>query len=300
MWESRRSARSRIEHETQRLGGQVSRRDILRVLAGASLMQAIPIFGSLGSLGSSGCSGGETGSSGSDAGTSGSSDMSSSPSGWASGGTAAMTAKASYPDPFTSALTTCALVASTTEGPCTTASDLVRQDISEGWTGLPVRLALQVVDSACKPLAGVTVKVWHTNREGSYSGQTPNNGMCLKQQTYSSQDFFRGVQTTDASGKVFFDGCFPGWYRGRAVHIHFQVKNGATSYRVSQLFFPEDITADIFATHGEYTSYGQPDTVFSNDNIMAGIPSAQRDRHILTIAQMSDGAMLASKVVTVT
>src|SRR5262245_26474566 len=76
---------------------------------------------------------------------------------WASGGTSAMTAKASYPDPFTSAVSSCVLVATTTEGPCTTATDLVREDISEGWTGLPVRFALKVVDSSCNPLAGATV-----------------------------------------------------------------------------------------------------------------------------------------------
>lgn len=275
--------------EATRIRGRSSRREILRLLAGASLLPFVPLIG---------CSDGtSSGNPQSDGGST--QDGSISASGWASGGTKAMTAKASYPDPFTSALTACALVATTTEGPCTTQTDLARQDISDGWSGLPVRLALQVIDASCKPLSGVTVKIWHTNYEGSYSGQTPNNNMCLKTQTYSAQDFFRGVQTTNADGKVFFDGCFPGWYRGRAVHIHFQVKSGTTSYRVSQLFFPEDITQDIFASHSEYRSYGQPDTVFSNDNIMAAIPVAQRDRHILTVAQMTDGAMLASKVVTV-
>ncbi len=218
---------------------------------------------------------------------------------WATGGTAAMTAKASYPDPFTEPLAACALVATTTEGPCTTATDLVREDVSEGNGGLPVRLALKVVDTACNPVAGFAVKIWHTNTGGSYSGQTPNNGMCLKSQAFAQEDFFRGVQTTDASGNVYFDTCFPGWYRGRAVHIHFQVKNGNTSTRVSQLFFPEDVTEDVFASHAEYAAFGQPDTVFSNDNIMAGIPQAQRSRHIFAVSRMSDGAMLASKVVTV-
>lgn len=219
---------------------------------------------------------------------------------WASGGTAAMTDKASYPDPFTAALTSCALVATTTDGPCTTTDDQARADVSEGWTGLPVRLMLKVVDSACAPLAGVTVKIWHTNLAGSYSGETPNPTMCLANQAYSAADFFRGVQTTDASGVVGFDTCFPGWYRGRAVHVHFQVKQGATSYRVSQLFFPEAVTSAVFASHAEYVAYGQPDTTFSNDNIIAGIASADRDRHVLTVARMTDGAMLASKVVTVT
>lgn len=220
--------------------------------------------------------------------------------GWASGGTVAMTDKASYPDPFTAALTSCALVVTTTEGPCTTSDDQAREDISEGWTGLPVRLALKVVDTSCNPLVGATVKVWHTNLAGSYSGETPNPNMCLANQSYATADFFRGVRTTDASGVVYFDTCFPGWYNGRAIHIHFQVKSGTTSYRISQLFFPEDITTAIFTSHSEYASFGQPNTTFSNDNIMAGIPTASRDRHIFTVARMTDGAMMASKVVTVT
>lgn len=220
--------------------------------------------------------------------------------GWASGGTAAMADKASYPDPFTSALTSCALVAATTEGPCTTATDLAREDVSEGWTGLPVRLAMKVVDASCNPVAGATVKIWHTNLAGVYSGQTPNPGMCSNNDASAiAADFFRGVQTTAADGTAFFDTCFPGWYSGRAIHIHFQVKAGATSYRISQLFFPEDVTADVFANHGEYRSYGQPNTTFSNDNVVAGIGTANLAGHILAVARMTDGAMLASKVVTV-
>jgi len=221
------------------------------------------------------------------------------PGDWASGGTAAMTDKASYPDPFTAALSTCAIVASTTEGPCTTATNLARTDVSEGKPGLPVRLALKVVDTACAPIANAVVKIWHTDLTGSYSGVTPNPQMCLKDQAYASVDFMRGVQTTAADGTVAFDTCFPGWYRGRAIHIHFQVSSGGTTYRVSQLFFPEALTAAIFTSHVDYKSYGQPDTTFSNDNVIAPIPVAARDRHLLDIARMTDKAMLASKVVTV-
>lgn len=272
----------------------MSRRDALRSLG---IAIAIPLLGCEAADMASNGDGGGTNSTSGDAGgasNSGSSDA------WATGGTASMTAKSSYPDPFTGALSSCAIVAATTEGPCTTATDLSREDVSEGWSGLPVRLALQVVDAACLPLAGATVKIWHTNLEGSYSGQTPNPNMCLKTSSYSSLDFFRGVQTTDDEGRVYFDTCFPGWYSGRAVHIHFQVKDGGTSYRISQLFFPEDVTSDVFANHPEYSSYGQPNTTFANDNIIAAIPVAQRDRHIFSVSRMSDGAMLASKVVTVT
>ena len=217
---------------------------------------------------------------------------------WASGGTAAMTDKPSYPDPFTGAISSCVIVASTTEGPCTTATDLAREDVSEGWAGLPVRLALKVVDASCAPVTGATVKIWATNREGIYSGNSPNPGMCSENnQAYIAANFFRGVQTTDASGVVYFDTCFPGWYSGRAIHIHFQVKSGSTSYRVSQLFFPEDVTAGIFTSHVDYKEFGQPNTTFSNDNIARAITNL--DAHVLTVARMTDGAMLASKVVTV-
>lgn len=218
---------------------------------------------------------------------------------WATGGTVSMTDKATYPDPFAEAPASCLIAATTTEGPCTTEDELLREDVSEGWTGLPVRLALRVVDESCNPLAGATVKIWHTNLEGSYSGQTPSNGMCLKDQSYASQTFFRGNQVTDTDGNVFFDTCFPGWYQGRAVHIHVQVKDAGRSYRVSQVFFPEDVTEDVFANQSEYSGYGQPDTVFATDNIIAAIPTAERDRQILTVARMTDGAMLASKTITV-
>lgn len=164
-----------------------NRRDVLRLLTGASLaVPLLPLFG---------C--GTEGESLPDAG-----DGDSTPGSWAAGGTAAMTDKASYPSPFTGALSSCMIVASTTEGPCTTQTDLLREDVSEGWTGLPVRFALQVVDASCNPLVGATVKIWHTNLEGSYSGATPNNNMCLEQQAYSTQDFFRGTQPRGRSDRT--------------------------------------------------------------------------------------------------
>lgn len=218
---------------------------------------------------------------------------------WAAGGTAAMLQKGSYPNPFVDDAASCALASGVTAGPCTTNDPMEREDISEGWRGLPVRLALQIVDAACEPLRGMAVEVWHTNLEGSYSGQTPNNNMCLADQDYASANFFRGTQTTDANGTVFFDTCFPGWYRGRAIHIHLRVSGAGIVVPVSQLFFPEETTAQIFAEHVEYKSFGQPDTTFSNDNVISGIPAGERGNHVLVIEKMSDGAMLASKVVQV-
>ncbi len=239
-----------------------------------------------------GTGGTDTGTGGTDTGTATSDTTPASE--WASGGTKSMTDKASYPNPFATAATSCALFAQVTEGPCTEAADQVRVDISEGYTGLPMRLALQVVDTACKPIAGAKVKIWHTQITGSYSGNTPNNGMCLKDAADSSKHYFRGVQTSDADGRVDFDSCFPGWYRGRAVHIHFTVTvDGKSS--TSQLVFDQALVTEIFTNHAEYKGYGQPDTPNATDNVVRGNVEA----FTLTTARMSDGAMLASKVLVV-
>jgi protocatechuate 3,4-dioxygenase beta subunit len=38
---------------------------------------------------------------------------------------------------------------------------------------------------------------------------------------------------------------YPGWYQGRAIHIHLKVHVGGHVAHTGQLFFPEDITARI-------------------------------------------------------
>lgn len=227
---------------------------------------------------------------GNDAGTpSGSADE------WATGGTAAMVDKASYPNPFATAATACAVLRTATEGPCTEAADRERQDVSEGYGGLPMRLALRVVDSNCNPIADAKVKIWHTQRTGSYSGDTPNNNMCLKSSSESSKHYFRGVQTTDDDGRVDFDSCFPGWYRGRAVHIHYTVTSSRGSF-TSQLVFDQDLVQEIFESHPDYAEFGQPDTPNATDNVVG---NSALSTYVLTTARMTDGAMLASKQIVV-
>jgi protocatechuate 3,4-dioxygenase beta subunit len=219
---------------------------------------------------------------------------------WATGGTAAMTAKATYPNPHGELLSGCELFAPTTAGPCTSALQPAREDLSEGFPGLPVRLSLRLVDPACTPLPGRALRIWHTTPAGSYTGETPNNRFCVLDDALAATHAFRGVQTTDQDGVVAFDTCFPGWYPGRAIHFHFQILDGDRTLGVSQLFFAEDLTASIFATHPDYVQYGQPDTTFSSDGVIRAIPVAERGRHLLEVARMPDGAMLASKTLVVT
>lgn len=220
------------------------------------------------------------------------------PIAWASGGTVAMVAKATYPSPFGALPDSCLEVQPTTAGPCTTEDDLDREDISEEWSGLPMRVALKILTPDCAPLANATVSIWHTNIEGSYSGETPSD-RCYFDSDYAMQNFFRGVQTSNEDGEVFFDSCFPGWYPGRAIHIHFEVRTAERSYKISQLFFPDELITEIFGTHPEYVSFGQPDTSNDTDGVTARLDASARAALTFEIAKMSDGAMLASKVVTV-
>lgn len=280
-------------------GAGVTRRALLGAmgLGGAALLVGCVDAGGEDTDGSTS---GATGSTGESTGTptTGAVDCTSEASAWASGGTAAMTAKACYPDPFAGGVLTCALICETTAGPCT-ADTIERQDVSEGFAGLPVRLALKIVDAdSCAPVAGARVEIWHTQRTGVYSGATPNPQMCAGGDADApNHQYFRGSQTAGDDGRVDFDTCFPGWYAGRAIHIHFRVVVGADSLAVSQLFFDPALTAEIFAGHPDYAEFGAPDTSNDDDNIIGG--AAAIANYTLDTARMPDGAMLASKVIAV-
>ena len=222
--------------------------------------------------------------------------------GWATGGTAAMTAKATYPDPFgAGAGSSCELMCQTTIGPCHTTSP-ERVDVSDGWYGLPVRLSLRVVDTDCRPLAGAIVEIWHTNYKGVYSGRIAT--MCNSAEADRQAQYFRGYQVSDGDGRVDFDTCFPGWYPGRVVHIHFRVMTGAydasdsaVASVVSQIFFSDELVTSIFASEPLYEAFGQPDTTIGTDNIIGR--EDDPSPYVLDVAPLSDGAMLASKTLIV-
>ena len=109
-------------------------------------------------------------------------------------------------------------------------------------------LGLKLVSDACEPVANALVHIWHTNIEGSYSGETPGNDFCLFQSAYAEENFFRGAQRTSAEG-VVVSHLLPCWYCGRAIHIHFRVTATNMRTQTSQLFFTEALTSSIFSRH---------------------------------------------------
>lgn len=278
----------------------LSRREALRALgwtvASVPLVSTLACGGSGGSDDDAGF--GTDSGSGSDA---SSNTDASTPTSWATGGTASIVDADAYPDPFVAGSSACALTCQATIGPCHTTSP-ERADVSDGWDGLPVRLALKVVDESCTPIENAIVEIWHTNYRGIYSGRIST--MCNSDEEDRAAAYFRGYVRTDAEGRVDFDTVFPGWYSGRCVHIHFRIQMGsydgadsASSTLVSQLFFPDELVRSIFAGEPLYDGYGTPDTFLGDDNVVGG--EEDPSPYVCDVARMSDGVMLASKTIVI-
>lgn len=287
-----------MSHDTKnhRPHNAISRRKILGTLgvafAAAPLAQLLACSSNPETAGSGG-SGGKSSTAGT-GGAGGSSGSSATDAGaWATGGTKSMSGN--YPDPFTSGLgSTCEVTCAATLGPCY-AKTLERKDISEGHDGLPVRLALLVVDEACAPVAGATVDIWHCAPEGLYSGDDASDFCTSGDATARAARWFRGVQTSDAKGRVDFDTCFPGWYSGRTIHIHFTVRVNGTEYVTSQFVFDDALDDEIIATQPLYGTRGKRDTTNTSDNVVGG--EADISKYAFETKRMPDGAMLAWKAI---
>lgn len=154
----------------------------------------------------------------------------------------------------------CAVSPTETVGPFPSLGDYVRRNITDGKPGVPLSLTIAVVNvaAACAPVAGAVVDVWQCDHEGTYSEYGTGRG----------QTFLRGIQTADAQGQVTFETVYPGWYQGRATHIHVEVLVGGRSVKVTQIAFPEDITAAVYRT-GVYAAKGQNTTTNARDNVFA-------------------------------
>ena len=153
--------------------------------------------------------------------------------------------------------TACVLAPEMTDGPFYLDLKNLRSDIVDGRPGVPLALALIVSHaSTCAPISGAAVDIWHADAGGVYSGF--GNG--------SGRTFLRGTQLTGADGTARFQTIYPGWYSGRAVHIHVKVHTGGQVVHTGQLFFEDALTTGVFQ-RSPYSSRGAPDTRNANDSI---------------------------------
>lgn len=146
----------------------------------------------------------------------------------------------------------------------------IRSDTSKGSVeqGIPLRLVIHVYDvdnGSCVPLRGAKVDIWHANYQGVYSAV---NDMGTAQ-----ENFLRGYQVTDNNGTVHFTTIYPGWYEGRAIHIHDKVRtfNGSekTLEWTSQLYFNNSINEQVHK-QSPYDNHGPPQTTNERDMIYSG------------------------------
>ena len=160
----------------------------------------------------------------------------------------------------------CLVSPETTEGPYYIDPELIRTDITEGKLGAALTLTLQVVSSECAPLMGARVDAWHCDAEGNYSGFA-GQGSDTALGT-AGQTFLRGTQFTDMNGIAKFDTIYPGWYQGRTTHIHFMIYINDVTILTSQIFFPDEMNAAVFASMPPYNARsGSPETTNGNDGI---------------------------------
>src|SRR5439155_7551450 len=105
----------------------------------------------------------------------------------------------------------------------------------------------------------------------------------------AGQTFLRGVQTTDANGQVTFTTIYPGWYAGRATHIHVDVYRGGTIVKTTQIAFPEDVSRAVYAS-GVYASKGQNSTTNAGDNVFYDGTTGE----MATVSGNTDGGYTAA------
>ena len=148
-----------------------------------------------------------------------------------------------------------------TLGPYPSLTDMRRSDVRENRLGTVLTLTIKVVNvaSACAAVSGADVEIWHVDAAGDYS-------------QYGSQTaatFLRGIQTTNAAGEVTFTTIYPGWYQGRATHIHVEVTMSGRSIKVSQIASPETVnntvhTSGVYASRGTNPLSNASDGIFSD------------------------------------
>jgi protocatechuate 3,4-dioxygenase beta subunit len=185
--------------------------------------------------------------------------------------------QARRPDDVPTTLPGCVVQPQQTEGPYFVDDKLLRADIrSEPDTGAikagaPLALTLKVSqllpDARCVPLGAAQVDLWQCDAAGVYSGVKDRNF------DTTGQKFLRGQQITDRSGIARFVTIYPGWYPGRAVHVHFKVRTSApgnSAYEfTSQFYFDEPLTDRVharepYAAHAGKRTRNESDGIFKD------------------------------------
>ncbi|MCJ2083139.1 intradiol ring-cleavage dioxygenase [Methylobacterium sp. J-090] len=170
----------------------------------------------------------------------------------------------------------CLLMPETVEGPFYVDPHLLRADIREDSAGLPLALRLRVIEAGpCTALSQVRVDVWHADAQGLYSGYDGQGDS--RRVSTKTRTFLRGTQFSDGEGWAEFRTIYPGWYAGRATHVHFKVFVDTRSLVTGQMYFPDATSAEVYGTDA---AYGGRDTARRITNGQDGIARVDDRRQI--------------------
>lgn len=191
------------------------------------------------------------------------------------------------PTPLANFANSCALSPSIPEAFSFVDENLQRSDLTEGTTnpgvtqGFPLRLQINVVSArgmGCLPLPGVQIDLWHADALGNYSEFGAGAG----------QKYLRGFQVSDAAGRVEFKTIYPGWYAGRAIHLHakarFLVAATGRAFEFDTQFFFDDEVSDTVMARAPYNSRGARGTRNAGDASYGG-----RTATLVNLQLMPDG-----------
>jgi protocatechuate 3,4-dioxygenase beta subunit len=155
----------------------------------------------------------------------------------------------------------CAVTPTETVGPFPSLSDIFRSDVREGKAGTLLTLTFKVVNvnASCAAVPTANVESWHGDATGNYADYG----------TQAAATFLRGIQTTNANGEASFTTIYPGWYQGRATHIHVEVTMNGRSVKATQIAFPEAVNNAVHSQGAYATGRGPKPIANASDGIFA-------------------------------
>ena len=163
----------------------------------------------------------------------------------------------------TAASQNCPLTSQTTDGPYYTKA-LSQSSIASLEPGYKIIYKLKIQNQNCKALKGLTISLWQANSQGEYN---------------LTKNSLRGSQITDKLGVVTFESIFPGWYPGRAAHLHVKILSENTTLLSTQLFFPKELIKKIYRTK-PYRTKGPEQITKEKDQIYQSLPNLVDMRYV--------------------
>ncbi|MCA9349992.1 hypothetical protein KC853_02990, partial [Candidatus Saccharibacteria bacterium] len=153
----------------------------------------------------------------------------------------------------------CGLTKNVTEGPYYVSGtmELVDGNLNyDNYSGTEISLVGRVLAGAsddAEPIEGAKIEFWQTDDDGNYH---PNSNGTYEQ--YGTDIIsLRGYILTDAMGRYDLSTIYPGYYEGRARHIHVRISADGYQTTTTQLIFqPEPGDGQTYSTDSIAQSLG--------------------------------------------